>query len=136
MLNYSECRKLLDSCIDNRFRLTNFGGCYNCLTRFDYSKITEWTKNTAHCPNCNCQTVLDDPDEKTLDSMCYQWNFDNYSKLKEKQNYERKMKLREHFRKLNDRHKEKAKLLRFYKNNLQKSKNPESSYWISSWIKI
>lgn len=134
MLNYSECRKLLDSCIDNKFRLKNIGGCYNCLTNFDYSEIKEWSGNTAHCPNCNCQSVLDNPSDIELDSMCKQWNFDNYSKLKEKQTFERKMNVQKHFQKLNNIHKEKAKLIQIYKNNMKKPKNPE--YWLSSWLKI
>lgn len=134
MLNYSECRKLLDSCMNNRFRLTNFGGCYNCLYSFDYSKIHQWTKNTAHCPKCNCESVLDDPSDNELESMCKQWcGFEQYLELKEKQNYERKLNARKHFQKLNNRHKHKAKLLRIYKQN---AKNKKPAYWLSEWLKV
>ena len=59
----------------NRKGLLGPCGCYNCLETYDVSEIKEWTdmSETAICPKCNVDSVLDLVDPELLKAMHNYW---------------------------------------------------------------
>ena len=59
----------------NRKGLQGSCGCYKCLETFDVSEIKEWTdgNDTAICPKCSSDTVLDIADSELLKTICNYW---------------------------------------------------------------
>jgi hypothetical protein len=72
-MDYDECKRLLDTCMNNRHTLNNTSCCYSCLNVFQLFEIRIWNDDTAKCPRCNIESVMSEMSNEKIEMMCKQW---------------------------------------------------------------